>query len=117
MKTDQVHFEGPVEKLLAVTNRSQKQRIDSTVLKGDTLVHSAATVYPCGSQTFMRRGPLPSLTREYLIHRDTWVMQYHGKATLSRPLLVAHKGGRGPHLRKPGSIQFIGHQNFWERTT
>jgi len=22
-----------------------------------------------------------SLTHEYLIYRDTWVMQYHGKAT------------------------------------
>jgi len=48
MKTVQVHFEGPVEKLLVVPNRSQKQRIDSAVLKGDTLVHSAAAVYPCG---------------------------------------------------------------------
>jgi len=45
MKTDQVHIEGPVEKLLAVPHRK-------------------------------------SLTVEYLIYRDTWVMQYHGKATL-----------------------------------
>jgi len=82
LKTDQVRFEGPVEKLLAIPYRSQKQSIDSAVLKGDTLVHSAATVYPCGSQTFMSRGPLPSLTGEYLIYCGTLVMQYHGKATL-----------------------------------
>jgi len=25
--------------------------------------------------------PLLRLTGEYLIYRDTWVMQYHGKAT------------------------------------
>jgi len=87
MKTDQVHIEGPVEKLLAVPHRK-------------------------------------SLTVEYLIYRDTWVMQYHGKATLWRPLLVAPRelfcgpqGGRGPHLRNPGSIQFIGLQHFWERAT
>jgi len=29
----------------------------------------------------MSRGPLQSLTDEYLIYRDTWVIQYHGKAT------------------------------------
>jgi len=29
----------------------------------------------------MSRGPLLSLTGEYLIYRDTCVMQYHGKAT------------------------------------
>jgi len=34
-----------------------------------------------GSQTFMSRDPLLRLTGEYLIYRDTWVMQYHGKAT------------------------------------
>jgi len=28
----------------------------------------------------MSRGPLLNLTGEYLIYRDTWVMQYHGKA-------------------------------------
>ena len=33
---------------------------------------------------------------EYLIHRDTWVMKYHGKATEWTPLLVAHKGVEGP---------------------
>jgi len=26
----------------------------------------------------MSRTPLQSLTGEYLIYRDTWVMQYHG---------------------------------------
>jgi len=30
----------------------------------------------------MSRGPLLGLTDEYLIYRDTWVMQYHGKATV-----------------------------------
>jgi len=29
----------------------------------------------------MSRGLLLSLSGEYLIHRDTWLMQYHGKAT------------------------------------
>jgi len=29
----------------------------------------------------MSRGLLQSLTDEYLIYRDTWVIQYHGKAT------------------------------------
>jgi len=29
----------------------------------------------------MSRDPLLSLTGEYLVYRDTWVMQYHGKAT------------------------------------
>jgi len=77
-----MRFERPVEKLLAAPNRSQKQRMDYAVLKSDTLDHSAATVYPCGSQMFMCHGPLPSLTGEYLICRDTWVMQCHGKATL-----------------------------------
>jgi len=38
-------------------------------------------VQPSGSQTFMSRGPLLSLTGEYLWYRDIWVMQYHGKAT------------------------------------
>jgi len=59
-----------------------------------------------GSQTFMSHGPLLRLTGEYLIYRDTWVMQYHSKATWWRPLLVAlrelhcdPKGGWGPHLR------------------
>jgi len=37
--------------------------------------------YNSVSQTFMSRGPLLSLTGEYLIYRDTCVMQYHGKAT------------------------------------
>jgi len=30
----------------------------------------------------MSRDPLQSSTGEYLIYRDTWVMQYHGKASL-----------------------------------
>jgi len=34
-----------------------------------------------GSQTFMSRGPFLSLTGEYLIYRDTWVLQYHGEST------------------------------------
>jgi len=34
-----------------------------------------------GSQTSMSRGPLLTLIGEYLIYRDTWVMQYHGEAT------------------------------------
>jgi len=38
-------------------------------------------VKPSCSQTFMRRGPILSLTGEYLIYLDTWVMQYHGKST------------------------------------
>jgi len=29
----------------------------------------------------MSRGPLLSLSGEYLMYRDTWVMQYHSKAT------------------------------------
>jgi len=29
----------------------------------------------------MSGGPLLSSTGEYLIYRNTWVMQYHGKAT------------------------------------
>jgi len=29
----------------------------------------------------MSCGPLLGLTGEYLIYRDNWVMQYHGKAT------------------------------------
>jgi len=32
-------------------------------------------------QTFMSRGPLRSLTGEYLIYRDTWIMQYHAEDT------------------------------------
>jgi len=35
------------------------------------------------------------------VYRDTWLMQYHGKATKLRPLLVAPKGGRGLRLRDP----------------
>jgi len=30
----------------------------------------------------MSRGPLLSLTGEYLIYRDTWVMQYQGQSYL-----------------------------------
>jgi len=29
----------------------------------------------------MSRGPLLRLSDEYLTYRDTWVLQYHGKAT------------------------------------
>jgi len=29
----------------------------------------------------MSRDPLQISTGEYLIYRDTWVVQYHGKAT------------------------------------
>jgi len=32
-----------------------------------------------------------SITGEYLIYRDTWVVQYHGKATQWRPLLVVSR--------------------------
>jgi len=57
----------------------------------------------------MSRGPLLSLTSEYLIYRDTWVMQYHGKATCSEGLCswppeyrsVTPRGGRGPRLKNP----------------
>jgi len=42
---------------------------------------SLVKVQPSCSQTFMSRGPLLNLTSEYLIYRDTWVMQYHDKAT------------------------------------
>jgi len=34
-----------------------------------------------GSQTSVSNGLLLRLTGEYLIYRDTWVMQYHGEAT------------------------------------
>jgi len=40
---------------------------------------SLVKVQPSGSQTLMRRGPLLSLTGEYLIYCDTWVVQYHRK--------------------------------------
>ena len=43
---------------------------DSHFMKGQT----------SGSQTFMSCGPILILSCEYLIHCDTWVMQYHGKA-------------------------------------
>jgi len=75
---------------------------------------SLVKIQPCGSQTFMSRGPLLSLTDEYLIYRDTCVMQYHGKATWWRPLWppdnrlwppdnrsAAPKRSRGPRLRNP----------------
>jgi len=41
--------------------------------------------------------PPLSFTGEYLIYRETWVMQYHGKATWWRPLLVSSREPlRGP---------------------
>jgi len=48
---------------------------------GKLQLRSLVKVKPSCSQTFMRRGPILSLTGEYLIYLDTWVMQYHGKAT------------------------------------
>jgi len=45
---------------------------------------------------------------EYLIHRDTWLMQYQGKATLWNPLLEAPKEPlRGPRggARAPEAIK------------
>jgi len=42
---------------------------------------SLVKVQPSGSQTLMSRVPLLSLTGDYLIYRDTWIMQYHRKAT------------------------------------
>ena len=58
---------------------------------------SLVKVKPSCSQTFMSRGALLSLTGEYLIYLDTWDMQYHGKATYWRPLLVAPREQvRGP---------------------
>jgi len=51
----------------------------------------------------MSRAPLLSLVGEYLIYGDAWAMQYHGKCTEWRPLLVvprecsvAPKGPRAP---------------------
>jgi len=49
-------------------------------------VLNSKTLYNSGSQTFMSRGPILSSTGEYLIYRDTWVMQSHGKATPSEGL-------------------------------
>jgi len=78
-------------------------------------VRRGVSTYTSGSQTFMSRGPLLSLTGEYLIYRDTWVMQYHGIATLWKPLLVSpreplrgHQGGWGHRLRNPDLHRYIG---------
>ena len=51
---------------------SQSQKFSSAVF---------TELYNSGSQTFMSRGPLLNLTGKYLIYRDAWVMQCHGKAT------------------------------------
>jgi len=56
----------------------------------------------------MSRGPLLSLIGEYIIYRDTWVMQYHGNlpsgGLCSWPpenRSVAPKRARRPRLRNP----------------
>jgi len=119
-----VHFEGPVEKLLlAVPNRSQK--VDSAVPKGDTLVHSAVTVYPSGSQTFVSRDHLLSLTGEYLIYRDTWVVR-----AISPQIYPVKASTRGPQRTAPlapfekpwfcpihGSPNFLGEGHISRCTT
>jgi len=50
---------------------------------------SLVKVQPSYSQTFKSRGPLLSLTGENVVYLDTWIMQYHGKATCRRSVLVA----------------------------
>jgi len=67
---------------------------------------SLVKVQPSCSQTFMIRSPLLSLTGEYLIYLDTWVMQYHVKATLWRPVLVAPR----EQVRRPKGAQ----EPVWE---
>jgi len=66
-------------------------------------------VQPSGSQTFMGRRPLLSLTGEYLIY--PWHFGYAGsrqsyqaKVSVVAPVnsSVAPKRGRGPRLRNPG---------------
>jgi len=66
----------------------------------------------------MNRGPLLGLTGEYLIYRDTWVMQYNGKATSWRLLLVAPReplcGPQGrprAPIEKPWARLFRPHWN------
>ena len=89
LKTDQVHFQGPVEKLLlAVPNRLQKAK---GRFCSSQRWHPRPLGCDCLSQRFSNfrdHGPLLSLTGEYLIYRDTWVTQCHGRAAWWRPLVV-----------------------------
>jgi len=49
----------------------------------------------------MSRGPLLSLTDEYLVYRDTLGYAISQQSYIVKALLVAPKGGREPRLRKP----------------
>jgi len=62
---------------MAAISGNYSKRAYSSSLQHRSLVK----VQPSGSQMFMSHGPLLSLAGEYLTYRDTWVMQYHGKAT------------------------------------
>jgi len=52
---------------------------------------SLVKVQPSGSQTFMSRGPLLSLTGDYLIYRDTWI-----NYVISQQSYLVKASARGP---------------------
>jgi len=56
----------------------------------ETRLLSLVNVQPSGSQTFMSRGLLVRLAGEYLIYRDTWIME------ISRQSYLAKVSVRGP---------------------